>query len=92
MRQTRDRRALMRSTRRGVISAWFVVFGLFALSGSGMLSAGVLLLVVGGLGTLAIMWPLGWRSCHATAPARGSKRGPDSADEYDLMRMDSDQG
>lgn len=83
----------MRSARKAVISVWFLVFGLVALSGSGTMSASVLLLVVGGLGALAIIRPIGWRSRRATEPATRSAGGPlGSADEYDLMRMDSDQG
>jgi hypothetical protein len=58
----------MRLTRKAVISTWFLVVGLFALSGFGMMSASVLLLVVGGLGH--------WRSSVQSAGERAVPLNP----------------
>ena len=80
------------AARRVVVSVWFIVFGVFALSGSGMRSASGLLLLTGGLMTLAILRLMDWSPRLASAPAT-RRQGPfGSTDEHDLVRMDSDKG
>jgi hypothetical protein len=81
------------AARRVVVSAWFFVFGVFALSGSGMRSASGLLLLTGCLMALAIIGLMDWSPRLASAPATRRHEGPfGSTDERDLVRMDSDKG
>ena len=83
----------MGATRKAIVSVWFIVFGLFALSGSGMRSAGGLLLFAGGLMALAIIGPMAWRMHGGPEPATTHDEGPFGlTDEDDLVRMDSDKG
>ena len=79
-------------TRKAIVSVWFIVFGLFALSGSGMRIGGGLLLLAGGLMSLALIGPMDWSPRRALEPT-GRDEGPvGSTDEDDLVRMDSDKG
>ena len=79
--------------RKTVVSAWFIVFGLFALSGSGLKSASGLLLLAGGLMALAIIGRIDWIPRLASAAAIRRDEGPfGSTDAHDLVRMDSDKG
>jgi hypothetical protein len=83
----------MRFARNTVVSAWFIVFALFALSGSGTRSASGLLLFAGGLMALAMIAPMRWTLRRAPEPASRRDEGPvGSTDEHDLVRMDSDKG
>ena len=80
-------------TRRAVVSAWFIVLAIFALSGSGMRSASGLLLFAGGLMALAIIGPMAWGMRDGPEPTTKHDEGPfGSTDEQDLVRMDSDKG
>jgi len=56
------------------------------------MSASVLLLFVAGLMALAMIRRVGWRTCHVKPATRSDEGSLDSADEHDLMRMDSDKG
>jgi hypothetical protein len=60
------------AARRVVVTVWFIVFGVFALSGSGLKSASGLLLLAGGLMTLAILRRMDWSPRLASAPATGT--------------------
>lgn len=83
----------MRATRKAIVSVWFIVFRLFALSGSGLRSGAGLLLLAGGLMTLALIGPMDWSPRRAREPATSRGEGPvGSTDEDDLARMDSDKG
>jgi hypothetical protein len=80
-------------TRKAVVSAWFIVLAIFALSGSGMRSAGGLLLFAGGLMALAIVGPMAWSMHGGPQPATKRDEAPfGSTDQQDLVRMDSDKG
>lgn len=56
------------------------------------MSATVFLLLVAGLMALAAIRLSGWSTCHAKPAMRSDEGSVGSADEHDLMRMDSDKG
>ena len=84
----------MPSTRDPLTSASCVVFGVFALSASGLVGdPDVPLLVLVGLVALVVAWTFAAKRWHAVR-ATLSRNPPDvvESDAQDLIRMGSDKG
>ena len=79
-------------TYKTVASIGVLVFGLFALSGSGpIVGTGVALLVLG-LVTPAILMTVGGKLWKGSVTRARDARLLALADAHDVMRMDSDKG
>ena len=90
---SRVRSDLMMFRYKALAPIWVIVFGLFALSGSGTIARpGVVWLVLGGLVMPAILLAAGAKLWKESAARTRDAQLLALADAQDVMRMDSDKG
>ena len=84
----------MPSPHDRLTSVGCILFGVFALSASGLVGSPDLpLLALVGLATLAVLWAVAAKRRHVAAVAlTGASRDAGRSDARDLIRMDSDRG